>query len=299
MGATRRTLGRDDLIASVHPLARVNRDGVARVPFAERVAGAAAAGFAAIGTSPRDYLGILDTGLTDDDIEAVLDEHGLVVGEIDSCPLWTGEGEPDREHRRLTDVVFHLAERFAPVHHAVVPLGTDGLPLPPHEVLAERLDELAVRAGPVGLRLAVEFVPWGHLADVGDAWDVVRRCPSPLVGVNFDFWHHLAGRADADMVRRVPGDRIHSVHYTDGIPDLTEPDPLRRTMRQRKLPGAGAFPMVETIRLLDEIGADLPFTVEVVSLDHRDLSPDEFLVVLHEASRRVLDEARAVPGRRS
>ena len=73
---------------------------------------------------------------------------------------------------------------------------------------------------------------------------------------------------------------------------MSERDPLRRTMTQRRIPGEGVFPMVETVRVLDEIGADISYTVEVVSLPHRHLSPVEFLTVLYDAARRVLDLAR-------
>ena len=61
---------------------------------------------------------------------------------------------------------------------------------------------------------------------------------------------------------------------------------------ERRIPGDGVLPLVETIRLLDEIGVAVPYTVEVVSLPHRALTPAEFAMVLYNATRSVLDAAR-------
>jgi sugar phosphate isomerase/epimerase len=285
-------LGRDDLIASVHSLARVGRDGRARVAFADRVANAAAAGFRGIGTSPGDYLAIREAGLSDDDIAAVLDEHGLVLGEIDSCPLWAGEGEPDAADASATATVLHIAERFGPVHHAIVPLGVRETTLRPPEALAPRLRALAERCDALGMLVSLEVLPWGPVPDAPAAWAYADAAGHPACGVNVDFWHHLTGAGTEAALRSVPGGRVHSVHLTDGRPDLSEPDPLVRTMTQRRIPGDGVFPMVETVRLLDALGVDVPYTVEVVSLPHRALPPAEFAGVLYQASRSLLEDAR-------
>jgi hypothetical protein len=50
--------------------------------------------------------------------------------------------------------------------------------------------------------------------------------------------------------------------------------------------------LVETIKILDEIGSDMPFTVEVISYDHEHLPPSVFLRIVHDATRKVLHEAR-------
>ena len=212
-------LTRDDLIASAHALARVGRDGRARVSFPDRVANAAAAGFAAVGTSPRDYLDIRSTGLSDDDIAAVLDDHGLMIGEIDGCPVWLAEGEPHDDHRALVDTVFHMAERFGPVHHTILPIVPDktwGSTLPPDDVLADRCGVLADRAAALGMLASVEFVPWGPLNDAASTWALAQRSGREACGVNIDFWHHLTGSADERQLRATPGRRVHSVHFTDG-----------------------------------------------------------------------------------
>jgi sugar phosphate isomerase/epimerase len=286
-------LGRDDLIASIHSVARHDRQGRAHVSFPDRVANTAAAGFQAIATTAADYLAVRDSGLSDEDVETLLDDNGLVFGEIDSCPIWVRGGRPDARHRALEDATFHIAERFGPVHHTVVPLGTRDLTVPSPAELAPDLRRLSERAAAVDMLVSIEFVPWGPVPDAPAAWAYAAAADHPACGVNVDFWHHLTGAASEEALRAVPRGRVHSVHFTDGHPDLTEPDALRRTMTQRRIPGDGVFPMEDTVRLLDALGVDVPFTVEVVSLPHRALSPAEFADLLYRSSRSVLDSARS------
>jgi sugar phosphate isomerase/epimerase len=283
------TLCGDDLIASVHVLARAARDGKARVAFPDRMENAASGGFAGIGTSPGDYLAIRDSGLSDEDMDAMLDHHGLVVGEIDSWPLWLGEGAPDELHRRHLEAALHMAERFGPVHHAVVPFVPSDPRVPPRDRLVKELQWLARAGRDLGIRIALEFVPWGPVANVRTAWALVEEVDDANCGLTLDFWHHLTGAADNATLRTVPGNRIHAVHFTDGLPDpVAEPDPLRRTQVQRRFPGEGSLPIRDLVRLLDEIGANLPYTVEAVSRVYRDLSDRELVTRAGESSRRVL-----------
>src|SRR5438309_7695392 len=75
-------LGPDDLIAAYYTLARVDRHGVARTPFPERVAAAADAGFAGIGIQPHDYLRSKEAGFDDRTMAAVLAERGVALAEL-------------------------------------------------------------------------------------------------------------------------------------------------------------------------------------------------------------------------
>ena len=92
-------LGPDDLIAAHYTLARADRAGTARIPFPERVAAAAAAGFAGLGLQPPDYRRSQAGGLTDRDMHALLDHHGVVIGEIDGTPWWPEAGCSEAERR--------------------------------------------------------------------------------------------------------------------------------------------------------------------------------------------------------
>ena len=62
---------------------------------------------------------------------------------------------------------------------------------------------------------------------------------------------------------------------------------LDDTLHRRRVPGEGAFPLVDYVRMLDEIGVSAPFGVEV-------LSDELHALPAVEAARRAVDATRAV-----
>ena len=74
-------LGPDDLVLCSGTLPR-------GVPIRERLAAAAAGGFAGISLWGRDYREARDEGLSDTDIRALLADHGLAVAELDPAWWW-------------------------------------------------------------------------------------------------------------------------------------------------------------------------------------------------------------------
>lgn len=283
-----RQLGSDDLVAAYFLLARAGRDGVGRTSWRERVEAAASAGFAGIGVMPHDYLRACETGEADE-LAGLLDDADLCIAEIDGFPVrWSEESD---ERRRREDAVFELADRFA-VRHVIYPLVPPGGELPERSLLLDELARVCDRASEHDLVVSVEFVPFVEpIGDVASTWDLVAEVDRENCGVNVDFWHHHAGRNDSAALRAVPGDRITGIHFTDGSPDLSEPDPMKRTQRQRKLPGDGTFPMVDTLRTLRANGCATPMTLEVVTIEHLALPVDEFARLAFDASRRVMDAA--------
>ena len=117
-----RALGPDDLIAAHYTLARADRHGVARVPFQERVVAAAGAGFAGLGIQPHDHRRTVEAGATEAELLALLDEHGVVVAEVDGVPWWPGEGGLEALERDQEEAL-RLAALFDVDH--VGPLVTD------------------------------------------------------------------------------------------------------------------------------------------------------------------------------
>lgn len=289
-----RELGRDDLVAAYFLIARPGRDGVATVAWPERIAAITAAGFAGMGTQPADYLHARDAH-GDRALHALLDEHGIGVVEIDGFPVRYGDDSEELRRRKevLEDAVMACADAFA-ARHTVYALVPPGGVLGPLENLAEDLARACDRAAAHELIVSVEYVPWGEpINDAAKAWELVKLVDRANCGVHVDFWHHHAGADDRAVLEAVPGDKVTSLHLTDGIHDLGEPDPLRRTQRQRKLPGDGTFPLADTITTLDAMGVHAPFTVEVVTLEHLRDPPADYARLAYTTSRRALELARS------
>jgi sugar phosphate isomerase/epimerase len=87
----------------------------AEVPFAERVALAAEAGFAGIGLSAKNYWDALASGLTDSDMSEILDRHGVQVQEVEYLFEWATrvEGEVPQA---MEATIFHVARTFGVGH---------------------------------------------------------------------------------------------------------------------------------------------------------------------------------------
>jgi sugar phosphate isomerase/epimerase len=283
-------LGPDDLIAAYFTLARADRTGTARIPFPDRVAAAAAAGFAGLGLQPADYQRSKADGLSDAAMHAVLDDHGVVIGEIDGAPWWPAPGEPADGLRSAQEEAVRLGREFG-AHHLVAPMPTlEGMP--PLDELAGRLGDLCDLAAPDGLLVGLEFLPWTPVRTASAAWAVARSAGRANAGITFDFWHHSVGGEGLDALDAIPGDAVVAVHLTDGARDRSL-DPLSETMVGRRLPGEGEFAVVDIVRALDRIGVEVPVTVEIVSLAHRRLSVGELAAVVHDSVRGAIDRARA------
>ena len=80
--------GDNRLVASFATLSGTPVFQPSRYPFVDRVAAAAAAGFRGIAMTTDDYAVIRAGGLSRRDVRDVLDEHGIVVGEVDGVGQW-------------------------------------------------------------------------------------------------------------------------------------------------------------------------------------------------------------------
>jgi sugar phosphate isomerase/epimerase len=280
-------LGPDDLIAAHLTLARVDRHGVARIPFPARVAMAGDAGFAGLGIQPDDHRRSVADGLSEAQMVDLLARHGVVIAEIDGAPWW-----PEADHGPLgprQDETLRIADAFG-VRHLIAPMPAPATPVSDEE-LAERLADLCDRASAFGLLVGLEFLPWTPVRDVGHAWRIVQLTGRANAGLTVDFWHHRVSDVGDDVLRAVPGQRIVAVHVTDGCRDRTL-DPLTETKTCRRLAGEGEFGVDELVRIIDASGVRAPLTVEIVSLAHRGLDPAVLMGVVHDTTRAVVDRAR-------
>lgn len=255
--------------------------------FAERVAVAAASGCAGIGLRWRDYEAARAEGASDADLRAVLADHGVEVGEYEVLRDWAYDDERAERGREAEERVWRMADALGGRHVITIAERLPG----PLEQMAERLAGLASRAAAHGITVAVEFLPWTEIPDATTAWEIVRLSNAPNAGVLVDSWHLYRGTGDEGEVRAVPPDRIVALHIDDG--DAVQVGtPLEDTLHRRRVPGEGTFPLVDYVRMLDEMGVRVPFGVEVISDELQALPAAEAARRTVGGTRRVLAEAR-------
>jgi len=267
-----------------------------RFSFAERVAAASDAGFAGIGCLGDDYFAERDAGLTDTDAAKILDDHGMVVAEIEFLFDWSAD--PDEtarveNARRLEDRAWAMADAF---HPRVVSVGelVGAEQLPASDVLVERFGALCDRAAEHDLLVAVEFMPFSGIAEVADACAIVRRSERPNAGLNVDSWHYFRGFPDVTALAAC-ADRAFMIQLDDGDADPVG-ELFEDTMLRRRYPGEGTFDLVGFLEVLNEAGAPAPKSVEILSTEHQALPLAEAARRAHDSTRAVVDAARRATG---
>jgi sugar phosphate isomerase/epimerase len=285
-------LTRDDLIASHFTLSGSSPAEPARHPFEARVTGAAAAGFAGIGLLGEAYAQERERGLSDADMRAILDDHGMVVGEVEFLHRWAAEpddAEAASMRGELEDRVWAMADAF---HPRVVSVGeiAGAADLPELDVLAERFGALCDRADAHGLLVALEFMPFTGISDAATAGDIATRAGRANAGINLDSWHHFRGAADEGALAE-HADRIFMVQLDDADADVVG-ELYEDTMLRRRYLGEGSFDNIGLIQLLDEHGVDIPLSVELMSPEHGALDADEAARRAYDTTRTVVDRAR-------
>lgn len=258
----------------------------------EMAAAAEAGGYRAITLWPEDVRGARAGGLSDADIRRLLADHGLVVADLDPLLDWTAEALPQAGQAKIPlapeDEFYAIAEAFGARSLNVAQGFGSQLDL---DVAAEDLAGVCERAALHGLLVTVEFTPWSGIPNAAVALDLVERTGCANATVLVDSWHWFRGGADLEMLRRIPGQRIGSVQLNDA-PRLARDDVIVETMQHRLMPGDGAIPLTEVIRVLDEVGSTAPIGVEVFNASHGDRPAEAVAIEAAQATRKILADAR-------
>jgi sugar phosphate isomerase/epimerase len=273
-------LGRDDLVLCAGT--------VLGSAFRERVEAASAAGFRGITLWANDWHQALADGLSPADMRALLDDHGLEIGELDGVTDWIPGGTHAEELRASgflveQGVFWEMAEALGGRSLNVVEIMGAAVDA---ERAAEGFAALCDRAADHGLLVHLEPLPWSGVPDLPAAARIVDLADRANGGVLLDTWHHFrAGLGVGDLSPEAAA-RVNGIQINDA-PAKAEDDLMDETMHRRLLPGHGDAAVADTLRALRAAGVDAPIGVEVFS--------DELAALpVAEAARRAAEAARAV-----
>jgi sugar phosphate isomerase/epimerase len=162
-----------------------------------------------------------------------------------------------------------------------------GVPWSDLSVLVDPLRRLAVEAADRGTRVALEPLPFAVVGSVPAAADLVRRVDHPAAGLTVDLWHVArAGTTLTELTACLDADRVFQVELDDADADPVG-DLFEDTRDRRRYCGEGDLDVVGFVRVLRDLGVDVPWGVEVLSEEHRRAG-------LEEGLRRARDTALAV-----
>lgn len=155
---------------------------VDKAAFEERLAAASSAGYRGIGIRPTHYKAARASGLTDADMRAMLDDHGLELIEIGFIADWWETGEKAKRAQAYERVLYAIKDALGGRHVMMISgPTTDGL-----EQLAGRFAGVCYRAAEHGLRVGLETLPWTDMHDVSIAWRIAELSGRPNGGPVYD-----------------------------------------------------------------------------------------------------------------
>ena len=269
-------LGRHDLVLSTLTIPRAG--------FEERMAAAAAGGYAGIGMHLASYKRLLREGWTIAAMGAALDRHDQLLVEVEFLQLWAGPPGSEGEAAEQERLAFELADGLGARH-----LQLGGPYHGPVERAAEAFAGLCDRAAERGVLVSLEYLPeMTNVESAAQALAIVGLADRPNGGICVDAWHHERGPDTLADLAAIDGVRVTSVQMDDGPAVRTEPDYMTDTSTNRMAPGEGGFDLVGLIRTLDGLGVDAPLGLEVISPSLAGSGPPDAV------ARRCADGMRSV-----
>jgi sugar phosphate isomerase/epimerase len=237
------------------------------IPLPVRIQAAAKAGFTGFGVVHND----LQTYLQEHDLQAlrsVFKDNGITHIELEFLTDWWEVGTPARaESDRLLDLLLRASEALQPHHVKVGPDITGGAyDLAQWAEQWHRISEAFANAGTV---IALEFMPFSNISTLDRAVELVKTAGHPAGGLMIDMWHIMrGGEHQLAQVADVPLELITGVELDDGDAEQVG-DGYSDTVLRRRLPGQGAWPVHELIRILQDKGWTGPWGVEILSETYR------------------------------
>jgi sugar phosphate isomerase/epimerase len=269
------------------------------VPLLDRLAPARDAGFAAISLLPGDIWQLEETGMSAAEIRSRVADHGLAIMEVDCTAAWLpahrtagGDDAMARLLRSLTpERVLDAAMRIgAPSVTAVEMIGHH----PSLDEAAAGFAHLCDQAAERGLKVHIEFLPFGGIPDLASAWAIVEAAGRANGGLTLDSWHFFRSHSAFELLERIPGERIHTVQINDA-PATPGADLMEETMTARLLPGTGSFDLPRFLRTLDRAGCTAPVSVEIFSRELPNQPMAQAIAGWAEAARATIAKARTEP----
>lgn len=248
----------------------------------QQIEAAAAAGFDAVGLciNPPDRLGatLVREPARRRPVKARLAELGMRLLDIELFPLL-----PNLEVASLTPVLEACADLGA---EFLLVTGNDA----DEQRACDNYAQLCALAAPLGLRPMLEFISYRPLRDVHQAKRWLRRVDHPAAGMCMDALHLFRSGGTLDDLRAIAPGLIGYAQLCDAesmqpAQYFSEPELIRESRGNRRLPGEGVLPLVQFLQALPP---GLAISVEAPCERYAQLSVPERAALAMRTTRNVL-----------
>lgn len=260
-------------------------------PLPDRIAAAANAGFEGFGLCHEDLMHSVERyGVGA--IRSMLDDAGMRFVELEMLGDWCATGERREASDAVRADLLGVAEPLGACH-----LKCGGHPQGEHypdEHLAAEFAALCDDCESVGLRVALEPMPFTAVPDPATALELVNLANRPNGGLCVDIWHVTRGGVPFDEVAKLPGELVVAVELDDATADQVG-TAIEDTIDRRLLCGQGDFDIGGFIGAIESTGFRGPYGVEIISAEHRARPLAEAAQAAFETTVEQFDR-RALPG---
>ncbi len=266
------------------------------VPLFDRLVPARDTGFAGLTLTPGDIWTLEKEGVLVAEIRERIEDHGLAIKEVDCIAAWLPSQRTQTDGSPLASLLRSLTperviEKAARIGAPSVTIVEMQGASPSRDEAAEAFAAVCDIAGEHGLNVDLEFLPFGGIPDLASAWAIVEAADRPNGGLTLDSWHFFRSGSSFELLRALPGQRIHTVQINDAHA-LPADDLMHETMNARLLPGAGSFDLVRLIQTLDTNGCEAPVSVEVFSADIANRPMADAIQGWADAAHTIIAQAR-------
>lgn len=231
-------------------------------PIEDRIAAAATGGFDSIGLYIGHYRKLVDDGMAPSQLLELLDEHGITLSEIEVLRGWATDAVGTADYQAMEATAWEMADTFSCRYiQAIGPY--DGT----IDDCGRAFGELCDRAADHGLVVGLEFLPFTNIYDAADGMRVVDAAARDNGGLCVDIWHHTRGTNDLEQIKAIPGDRVMAIQMNDGPNGPQMDDYVQDCLRTRVPTGEGTFAVTDFVQTLVDIGANVPWSMEVCNDD--------------------------------
>ncbi len=272
---------------------------VRHLDFRDKIRAAKLAGFGQLSLHPHETRDTIKGGLRPQDMLEIAAENGVAMTRLDPLSNWNPRWLPTNMDAAYIDgfdigaaEFFELCGQLGITYCSLNATFADDI-YSPDEVV-EHYAATCDRAARYGVTCDLENLPMWGVKTLRQAWSIVCAAGRPNGGIVFDTLHYVRSGSTLDMLREIPGDRVHCVQLNDGPLRLPAGVTLEENCFDRGWPGTGEFPLIEIVRTLAGLDALRQVSPEVFSPHNAARSAAEIAALSAESLRALLDAANIV-----
>ena len=208
---------------------------------------AAAGGFDSLAISPLMVSELMAAGMRPDDIVAEARASGVALSTLDGVSSWASIAIHSDPLPAIAARFAFAPERTLEMAAAleldmILVAGAFDRGALAVEALIDPFGRFCDAAARLGIRVALDFVPFWGIPDLSSAWEIVRRADRSNGGLLIDSWHLQKGSDDFErdiaLIATIPGDRLADLQLADALL-APQSDTLYGEGRFRRFAGDG------------------------------------------------------------